>query len=153
MNRKVSIHQKAFTMIELMVIIVIIGILAAIVTPQVLNNIEKAKRKAALAQIKIFMGAIDNFKIDTSVYPDNSTGLLDLVEQPADLNGWDPAGYLNSTIVPLDPWGFEYVYDYTGDGRPPYTIYSFGYDGEEGGDGNNTDVTSLDLTGGAAEEY
>ncbi len=153
MNRKANQRNKAFTLVELMVVIVIIGILAAVVTPQVLSRIDKANRTAALAQIKIFMGAIDNFKIDTKVYPDNSTGLQDLVEQPADLEGWDPAGYLNSTAVPLDPWGYEYIYEYTGDSKPPYEIYSLGADGEDGGEGNDADVSSRNLTGGEAEEY
>ncbi len=154
-TKRFQLRHRGLSLTELAGVFVIAGLLIYLIlsSPPILcdGNGFKAKRKAALAQIKIFMGAIDNFKIDAGVYPDNSTGLQALVEQPADLEGWDPAGYLNATIVPLDPWGYEYVYHYTGEGRPPYEIYSYGADGDKGGNGNDADVSSFELISGDVE--
>lgn len=143
-------RSKGFTLVELIVVIVIIGILASLVSRRVIQHISKAKTTAARAQIKIFEGAVKDYYMDTSQYPED---LWDLVQEPAGIVGWNRDGYLDASEIPPDPWGNEYYYQYPGE-YAKFDIFSLGADGEEGGDDEDGDIYNSDVrsVAGTAEE-
>lgn len=128
-----------FTLIELLVVMVIIGLLAALVGPRFIRQEEKAKIKAAKAQIELLSTALDTFRLDVGRYPTTQEGLEALRQKPGGLERWD-GPYLKKE-VPLDPWGKTYVYKSPGE-HGTFDITSYGADGAPGGDGDNRDVTS-----------
>jgi general secretion pathway protein G len=131
--------SSGFTLIELIVVVVIIGLLAGLVLPQFIRQEEKAKLKAARAQIELLATALDTFRLDVGRYPTSEEGLQALRQKPGGLERWD-GPYLKKDI-PLDPWGKPYNYKSPGD-HGPYDITSYGADGVPGGDGDNRDITS-----------
>ena len=145
-HKQLNAHRrKGFTLVELMVVVVIIGLIASIATIQIIGAIHKGKVAATKAQIKVFKNAVKQYKIDTGQYPDESEGLFALTENRSGVTGWDPAGYIDGGILPMDPWKNEYVYELTGDPQRPYEVYSFGADGKEGGEGEDADIFDFDL--------
>jgi len=140
-----SIIRKGFTLVELMVVIVILGLLAGLVSQQVISYIHKARIASVKAQIKIFKDSIDRYKIDTGEYPDNTMGLEALISEPSGVKNWDTAGYLKDGILPKDPWDNDYDYIFTGDTQRPYEIISYGADGQEGGEGEDADITDTEI--------
>lgn len=137
-------RQRGFTLIEIMVVVVIVGILAALVVPQVMGRPDQAKVTVARGDLKTIASALDMYRLDNHVYPDTQQGLAALVERPAgsDLPNWNPDGYLRR--LPLDPWGRPYLYLSPGaDGA--YDLYTLGADGREGGDGPDADLDLRDL--------
>lgn len=147
MPRKFRSPRKAgFTLIELMVVIVIMGILATLIMPRILDRPEQARRMAAKTQIRSFQSALGLFKADTGRYPTTSEGLRALVSDPG-VRGWNPGGYLEQQSVPLDPWGNQYVYLSPGQEGRDYDLISYGRDGEPGGQGDNADIVSWRLDG------
>src|ERR1041385_1688943 len=128
-----------FTLIELIVVVVIIGLLAGLVVPQFIKQEEKATAKAARAQIELFGTALDTFRLDVGRYPTTQEGLAALTQKPASADRWD-GPYLKKEVPP-DPWGKPYVYKSPGD-HGPYDIISYGAGGAPGGEDNNRDVTS-----------
>ncbi len=118
---------------------VIIGLLAALVAPRFIRQEEKAKIKAAQAQIELLGTALDTFRLDVGRYPTTQEGLEILRRQPGGLERWD-GPYLKKG-VPQDPWGKPYVYSGPGE-HGPYDLLSYGADGAPGGDKDNRDVTS-----------
>lgn len=132
-------RQTGFTLIELLVVMVIIGLLAALVTPRFIRQEEKAKVKAARAQIELLGAALDTFRLDVGRYPTSQEGLNALRERPPGLERWD-GPYLRKEI-PLDPWGNPYVYRSPGE-KEPYELFSYGADGVSGGSGDNSDINS-----------
>jgi general secretion pathway protein G len=132
-------NNKGFTLIELLVVMIIIGLLAALVGPRFIRQEEKAKVKAAKAQIELLSTALDTFRLDVGRYPTSQEGLEALRTQPGGLERWD-GPYLKKE-VPTDPWGKPYVYKSPGD-HGPFDILSYGADGAAGGDGDNRDITS-----------
>lgn len=131
--------SSGFTLIELIVVVVIIGLLAGLVLPQFIRQEEKAKLKAARAQIELLATALDTFRLDVGRYPTSEEGLQALRQKPGGLERWD-GPYLKKDI-PLDPWGKPYNYKSPGD-HGPYDIISYGADSVPGGDGDNRDITS-----------
>ncbi|HEX9145447.1 MAG TPA: type II secretion system major pseudopilin GspG [Candidatus Binatia bacterium] len=131
--------SSGFTLIELIVVVVIIGLLAGLVLPQFIRQEEKAKLKAARAQIELLATALDTFRLDVGRYPTSEEGLQALRQKPGGLERWD-GPYLKKDL-PLDPWGKPYNYKSPGD-HGPYDITSYGADGVPGGDGDNRDITS-----------
>jgi general secretion pathway protein G len=124
--------SRAFTLIELLLVLVILGVLAAIVVPKFSGRTEQAKITAAQAQISTFATALDAFEIDNGYYPKGREGLLDLVEQPRDAQSWR-GPYLRGDI-PLDPWDNPYIFESPGRYNPSsYDLMSMGPDGREGG--------------------
>ena len=134
-----------FTLIELMVVIVILGILAGLVVPRITEKPEEARRVKAELQMQEISSALKEFKIDNGFYPSTEQGLQALVEKPA--VGQTPRNYPRNGYmdkIPKDPWGNEYVYICPGE-HNDFDIVSYGADGEEGGEGNNRDVKSWEL--------
>lgn len=130
---------KGFTLMELLVVLVILGLLAALVGPAVYQRIKPAKHQVARAQIEHFMTALDSYFIDVGDFPDNQAGLRSLRLRPEGASGWR-GPYLRKEI-PADPWGNAYVYRSPGR-NGPYEIISYGADGKQGGRGDERDVNS-----------
>jgi len=143
-----SLASEGFTLIEIMVVVVIIGILATIVSVNFMGRVEQAKITKAKAQIKNFEAALDLYRLDNGEYPSTEQGLQALIEKPT--TGkipccWREGGYLkNVSKIPKDPWNHDYVYLCPGT-KGPYDIISYGADGEPGGEGKNADITNWNL--------
>lgn len=140
MNRARRNHQDGFTLIELMVVILIIGLLATIVVQSLRGATEKAKRTKAQADIAELKTALDRYYLDNGQYPTTEQGLQALVASPT--SGPVPANYEDGGYVqsiPLDPWGHAYVYQSDGNG---YVLKSYGADGQPGGTGRNADIVA-----------
>jgi general secretion pathway protein G len=140
-NRK----NMGFTLVELMAVLLIIALLAGLAAKNFMGSTEKAKVITTKATLKTLHGAVNMFKLDTGVYPSEDVGLIELVEQPADLTGWNSDGYLESTEVPRDAWKNEFVYMLNPENGKPFVIISYGADGKEGGEGNDMDLWSTDV--------
>lgn len=131
-------RERGFTLIELLIVMIILGLLAALVAPAMFQKVGSSKQKAAKAQIAMIGTALDAFRLDMGRYPSAEEGLDALRKNPG--HGiWD--GPYLSKDVPPDPWGRPYVYRAPGE-HGDYDLYSMGADGQEGGDGENADVLS-----------
>lgn len=135
-----SVRKNGFTLLELMVVMVILGLLGAIVLPRFMGKIGQAKNKAASTQISYFEIALDSFYLDAGRYPTTSEGLSALLTQPGGVPEWS-GPYLKKSEVPSDPWKNAYHYVSPGS-HGDYDIYSYGADGTEGGEGDNADIYS-----------
>ena len=133
-------RQAGFTLIEIMVVMVIIGLLMALVGPNLIGRSEKAKVQAAAMQIERLGTVLDTFRLDVGRYPTTQEGLQVLVQRPMGVDRWD-GPYLNKG-VPKDPWDRPYIYRSPGEAGRPYDLYSLGADGAPGGTDNNRDITS-----------
>ncbi|MCQ4259591.1 type II secretion system major pseudopilin GspG [Stutzerimonas stutzeri] len=137
--------QRGFTLIEIMVVVVILGILAALVVPQVMNRPDQAKVTVAKGDIKAIGAALDMYKLDNYSYPSTQQGLDALAKKPGgnpQPKNWNRDGYLKR--VPKDPWGNEYQYLSPGT-QGAYDLYSYGADGKQGGSELNADIGNWDL--------
>ena len=121
--------DKGFSLIELIVVLVILGLLAAVVGPQILDKIGRGKQQIARIQIKEFEGALQMYALDTGRLPEGNEGLYALVQNVENLDAWNGPYLANE--LPTDPWQRDYVYVYPGN-YGEYDIYSFGPDGVEG---------------------
>jgi len=131
--------QRGFTLFEILVVITIIGLLAALVGPRLFGKVSGAKQKATKAQIELFGTALDTFRLDVGRYPTVEEGLKALREKPSGVEGWQ-GPYLPKEI-PVDPWNKPYVYKCPGE-HGDYDLLSYGLDGSEGGEGENLDIVS-----------
>ncbi len=131
--------ERGFTLIEIMIVVIIIGLLAGLVGPRLFGKLTQAKQKSAKAQIELFGTALDAFRLDVGRYPTTEEGLKALREKPSGLDAWK-GPYLPKEI-PLDPWGRPYLYKSPGE-HGEYDLISYGLDGVEGGEGENGDVVS-----------
>jgi general secretion pathway protein G len=130
------ISQQGFTLIELLIVMIILGLLAALVAPKMFQKVGSSKQKAAKAQISMIGTALDAYRLDVGSYPNSEEGLGALRKNPGH-GAWD--GPYLSKEVPNDPWGRPYVYRAPGE-HGDYDMYSLGADGQEGGEGENADV-------------
>ncbi|MAA64034.1 MAG: type II secretion system protein GspG [Alteromonadaceae bacterium] len=137
-------RSAGFTLIEIMVVMVILGLLVAIVAPNILGRSDQARVTVAQTQMSNIGNALDLYRLDNSHYPSSQQGLEALVSKPngsPEPRNWNPDGYLKS--VPVDPWDNEYQYISPGaDG--PYDLFSYGSDGREGGEGDAADISVWD---------
>jgi general secretion pathway protein G len=136
---KVKRQERGFTLMEILVVVIIIGLLAALVGPRLFGKVSLAKQKAAKAQIELFATALDTFRLDIGKYPTTEEGLKALREKPSGVEGWQ-GPYLTKEL-PVDPWGRAYVYKSPGQ-NGDYDLISYGLDGAEGGEGENLDIVS-----------
>ncbi len=144
-KRTVNEARKGFTMVELMAVLVIIGLLAGVVAINVIGKIDKAKVTATRANLKMLHSAVTQFKLDTGRFPDEEVGLIELVEEPTDdVTGWDPEGYLETTEVPKDAWGEDFIYERFPESGKQFVIISYGADKDEGGEDLDADLLSTD---------
>lgn len=132
-------QQQGFTLIELLIVMVIIGLLAALVGPRMFGKVDESKQRSAKAQISLFETALDTYRLDTGKYPATDEGLEALRTKPAGVERWD-GPYLNKE-VPKDPWGNEYVYQSPGE-HGDFDLMSYGADGSPGGEGSDTDIVN-----------
>lgn len=140
-------NQLGFTLIELMVVIVILGILAGLIVPRLMGRPEEAKQLKAKMQIESLETALKLYKLDSGSYPDTEQGLQALVEKPETGNtprNWREGGYLEKGKVPKDPWGNDFIYLSPGV-HGEYDIVSYGADGVPGGEGKNQDINSWEI--------
>jgi general secretion pathway protein G len=129
-----------FTLIELLVVLAILGLLVALVAPQVMGYLGRARTDTARIQIQNIASALDLFKLDVARYPTQDEGLRALVERPTGLSAWN-GPYLKQSSVPADPWGRPYSYRIPGE-HGEYDLYTLGADNTPGGTGENQDVTN-----------
>lgn len=132
--------QRGFSLIELLVVLVILGLLAGLVAPRVMKYVGESKTKTARLQIEDMGAALDLYSLEVGRYPTTEEGLSALVEQPADATGWH-GPYLKKKKIPKDPWQREYVYQSPGE-HGAYDLYSLGADDAPGGEGDNRDIVS-----------
>ena len=140
-------HQSGFTLVEILVVIVIISILSAIAVPAVIARIDEARVESAKAELRTIELALKMYRMDNFNYPPSELGLRALIEEPTslDLRKWNPEGYLDEQEVPVDPWGTEYQYLSPGPDGSKYVVYSFGADGQPGGEDFDADISTADL--------
>ena len=144
MQKRKRILRKGFTMVELMAMLIIIGLLATLVVTKVATKIDQARVTTTKANLKSIHSAVNQFKMDTGRFPSEDEGLMELVEQPSDVTNWEPGGYLETTEIPKDGWGNEFIYERFPESGKPFVIKSFGSDGEEGGEDYDADLYSTD---------
>ena len=132
--------ERGFTLIEIMVVMVIIAILGALIGPQILGRVDEARITKAQADIRTLGTSLDLFRMDNFQYPTTDQGLQALVKKPDDasLRNWKPGGYVQK--LSKDPWGNDYQYLFPGTRGGAYDLYSFGADGQLGGEDTDADI-------------
>jgi len=134
--------NKGFTLVEIMVVVVIIGLLAALVMPRIMGQSDQARRTAAVVQIRELEQTLDLYYLDNGFYPTTEQGIEALLEKPdtaPEPNNYRPGGYLKK--MPVGPWGRSYEYRCPGE-HGDYDLVSYGTDGREGGEGKNADIVN-----------
>jgi general secretion pathway protein G len=143
--RRLSKFNQGFTLLEILIVITILGILASLVAVKIMDRPGEARTMKADLDIKTLENALKLFKLDNAFYPSTEQGLIALVEKPVSgriPNNWREGGYLEKGVLPKDPWGYDYLYLSPGLHNPTFDLWSYGADGEEGGDGEDADVTN-----------
>lgn len=135
--QKIGNYRSGFTLLELLVVLVILGLLATLVGPRLFANISKSETKVARAQIAALETALENYRVDTGVFPTTELGLLALEQAPANQSKW--AGPYLKKALPMDPWGKAYQYRSPGE-KLEFDIFTLGKDGKAGGSGSDEDV-------------
>ncbi len=140
--------QDGFTLIELMVVVIILGILATLLVPKLLSRPDQARVVKAKNDIKAIESALKMYKLDNGFYPTTEQGLMALIKKP-DIEPipehYNEGGYLDYDDVPLDPWGHRYIYRSPGDEGRDFEIISYGADGKPGGSGYDADIKSWEI--------
>ncbi len=132
---------RGFTLLEMLVVMVIIGLLAGLVGPRIFGKVDSSKVQTAQTQIKMLESAVNIMRLDVGVVPSQDQGLQWLINPPADesLRALWKGPYIEGAL-PVDPWNNPYQYQLPGPNNRPYAVYSFGADGKPGGDGLNADI-------------
>ncbi|EMY7928791.1 type II secretion system major pseudopilin GspG [Klebsiella aerogenes] len=137
-------NDDGFTLLEMMVVVMIIGLLAGLVVPNLLSNKDKADKQKAIADIVVLENAVDMFELDNNVLPTNEDGLNALIHEPESLRDVGTWQHPYIKRLPLDPWHHPYHYRLPGK-ESEFDIYSLGADGQEGGEGTNADLGSWNV--------
>lgn len=140
-------NKQGFTLIEIMVVVVILGILAGLIVPRIMDRPEEARRTKAAIQIQSIEQALKLYKLDNGEYPTTEQGLQALVEPPSVgrlARKWRNEGYLDKGRVPKDPWDNDFVYISPGL-HSDFDLMSYGPDGEPGGEGNDADINNWEI--------
>lgn len=133
-------QQLGFTLLEILIVLVILGLLAGLVGPRVLKHLGSSKTKTAMLQIEELGAALDLYRLEVGSYPSSEQSLEALIERPEGATSWN-GPYLKKNVIRLDPWGQAYHYKYPGE-NGEYDLYSLGADNSEGGEGENSDILS-----------
>lgn len=141
-----SRREHGFTLIEIMVVVVIIGLLAAVIVPTVISKVDEARVSKAKQDIQALEAALLEFRLDNSKYPTTEQGLASLTTQPTDpsIRHWRPGGYIQR--ISKDPWGFDYHYENPGTHGKDFDLYTLGADDQQGGEGTNADIGNWNMT-------
>ena len=143
-NLRKTKNRTAFTMVELMAVLIILGLLATVAVRNFMGQTDKAKVTTTKANLKILHDSVLQFKMETGRYPTEEDGLNELIEEPTDVTGWQTGGYLGSTEIPKDAWGNEFIYQLDPESGKAFVIISYGADGEPEGEDYDTDLYSTD---------
>jgi general secretion pathway protein G len=144
MKKRRRKNRFGFTMIELMAMLIIIGLLATLVVTKVATKIDQARVTTTKANLKVLHSAVTQFRMDTGRLPTEEEGLMALIEQPSDVVRYEPGGYLETTEIPKDGWGNEFIYELSPETGKSFVIKSLGADGKEGGEDYDADLYSTD---------
>jgi general secretion pathway protein G len=144
MKEKKRYVRKAFTMVEIMAVIIILGLLAAVVVRNFVGQTDRARVITTKASLKLLHNAVMQFQMDTGRFPTEEEGLMALMEQPSDVKNWQPGGYLETTEIPKDGWKRDFIYERFPESGKPFVIKSLGADGKEGGEDYDADLYSTD---------
>jgi general secretion pathway protein G len=140
-DRRMQRGEKGFTMVELMAVLIILGLLATVVVKNFVGQVDVAKQKTTIANLKLLHTAVNQFHMDSGRWPTETEGLSVLIVQPSDVTNWPLGGYLETTEIPTDGWGREFIYQLYPESGKPFVIISRGADGEEG---TEDDLASTD---------
>jgi general secretion pathway protein G len=134
-------RARGFTLIEIMVVVIIIGLLAAVIVPQVVGRVDEARVNKAKQDLQSIETALTMYRLDNFKYPTTDQGLRALVQQPTDpsIRNWRPGGYLQRGSA-KDPWGNDYQYVFPGTRGREYDLFTYGADGQQGGEGPDADI-------------
>lgn len=139
-RRLLARRGRGFTLLEILVVLVILGLMASLVGPQVFKQLSGSKTKAAQLQIQELSGALDLYRLELGSYPTSEQGLDALITKPRNVDNWN-GPYLKKSVIRKDPWGNDYQYRSPGQ-NGDFDLWSLGADNREGGDGENRDVRS-----------
>ena len=148
---KRTARNQGFTLLEILIVITILGILASIVAVKIMDRPGEARATKARLEIETLENALKLFKLDNAFYPSTDQGLRALIEKPATgriPSKWREGGYLEKQSLPKDPWGNDYLYLSPGVNNRDFDLWSYGADGEEGGEGEDKDVTNWEINEG-----
>ncbi len=138
-NRRI---RYGFTMVELVAVLIILGLLAALVVQNFVGRVDDARVKVTKASLHELHTAINQFRMDNGRWPTEQEGLTVLVQQPADVTNWPPGGYIQTVELPKDGWGRDFIFELLPESGRPFVIKSLGADGQEGGEGYHADLLS-----------
>jgi general secretion pathway protein G len=147
MEKRISGARAGFTMVELMAVLIILGLLFAVVVGNFVGHTDRARVVTTKASLKVLHNAVNQFKMDTGRFPTEDEGLTALIEQPTDVQGWQPGGYLDTTSIPKDAWGNDFLYEVKPASGRPFVVKSLGANGQEDagtGEGYDADLLSTD---------
>jgi len=136
--------RRGFTMVELMAVLIILGLLAAVVVKNFVGQVDRGRVITTKASLRQLHTAINQFHMDSGRWPTEQEGLNVLIQQPADVTNWPPGGYIETTTVPKDAWGRDFMLELYPETGKAFVIKSLGADGEVGGEGINADLLSTD---------
>ena len=144
MKTKKRKNRYGFTMVELMAVLIIIGLLATVLVRNFMGQTDKARVTTTKLNLRLLHSAVNQFKMETGRFPSEDVGLMELIEQPSDVENWQPGGYLETTEIPTDGWGNDFIFELYPESGKPFVIKSLGADGEEGGEDYDADLLSTD---------